>query len=138
MTPGDLLAAARRLLAEPGAGPAGVWPRACAMLIRQALEAGVDAIWLADPSTEGLMRSSMRSQLTCLPMYLDARMAREVSYVWAVLSEACHYHAYELAPTAVELSDWIATVDRLLASLPGCAAGPPVRGAGRPRTGGRY
>lgn len=118
MTPRELLAAARRLLDQPAAGTAGLWPRACAMLIRQALETGVDAIWLASPGTASLARSSMRSQLTCLPAYIDPLLAGEISYIWAALSEACHYHAYELAPTAVELADWIATVDRLLARTP--------------------
>lgn len=95
-----------------------MWPRACAMLIRQALETGVDAIWLASPGTASLTRSSMRSQLTCLPAYIDPQLAGEISYIWVALSEACHYHAYELAPTAVELADWIAAVDRLLVRNP--------------------
>jgi hypothetical protein len=37
-----------------------------------------------------------------------------MAYVYAALSEACHYHAYELAPTAAELTRWITAVDRLL------------------------
>jgi hypothetical protein len=39
--------------------------------------------------------SSMRSQLTCF--YIDAAPARQVTYTWAALSNACYYHPYELA-----------------------------------------
>jgi hypothetical protein len=38
MTPEELLAAARRLIERPDAATAGVWPRAAALLTRQALE----------------------------------------------------------------------------------------------------
>jgi len=114
VTPAELLAAAGRLLSQPAPGTEGIWPRACATLIRQALETGVDAVWLADPGTAAMTRSRMRSQLTCLPAYMDPVVAREIAYVWVALSDACHYHAYELAPTATELSGWIAAVDRLL------------------------
>lgn len=37
-------------------------------------------------------------------------MAR-VAHTWASLSNACHYHAYELVPTAEELTGWIETVE---------------------------
>jgi hypothetical protein len=36
MTPEDLLIAARRLIRRPDAATAGVWPRAAALLARQA------------------------------------------------------------------------------------------------------
>lgn len=114
MTPADLLAAAREMLQRRAAATTGLWPRACALLVRQALECALDQIWAADPATSGLMRCTMRSQLSCLPAYFDAPTAREIGYVWAALSEACHYHAYELAPTASELTGWIGTVSRLI------------------------
>jgi len=45
MTPTDLLAAARRLLDRPDAKTAAIWPRAAALLARQALEQGLDQFW---------------------------------------------------------------------------------------------
>ena len=44
-------------------------------------------------------------------------LARQIAYVWAALSEACHYHAYELAPTAAELAGWFQSVEELLTRI---------------------
>ncbi len=90
MTPEDLLTAAGRLIRRPDAATAGVWPRAAALLARQALE-----------------RCSMRSQLLCLTAYLGQDTATRAGYLSAALSRACHYHSYELAPTAAELTGWL-------------------------------
>jgi hypothetical protein len=114
MTPADLLDAARQIQERPAAATAGVWPRATAFLARQALETALADLWDATPATQGLSRCTWRSQLVCLPTYLDARTARQIAYVWAALSEACHHHAYELAPTTAELTGWIQAVDELL------------------------
>ena len=40
----------------------------------------------------------MRSQVLCLTAYLDRGTASRAAYLLAALSEACHYHPYELAP----------------------------------------
>lgn len=117
MTPTELLAAARALLADESAATAGGWPRMVALLTRQALEGTLSEFWEVRPATAGLSSSTRKSQLACLPFYLDARVAREASYVWAVLSDACHYHAYELAPTAGELTGWIDAVAGLTRSM---------------------
>lgn len=116
MTPTELLAAARALLAAQTAATAGGWPRMVALLTRQALETALSDFWEARPATAGLSRSTRKSQLACLPFYLHAG-ARQASYVWAALSEACHYHAYELAPTAGELTRWIDAVSGLTQSM---------------------
>jgi hypothetical protein len=108
MTPAELLASARQLLDGHSATTDGMWPRACAFLARQALEAAIDGVWAAHPAAAGLAGSTTRSQLICLPHYLDPGTAREMAYVYAA------YHAYELAPTAAELTRWITAVDRLL------------------------
>jgi hypothetical protein len=55
-----------------------------------------------------------KTQLICLPAYLEPRLARDASYTWAALSSACHYHQYDLAPTAAELSRWIDSTAALL------------------------
>ena len=107
MTPEELLAAARRLVERPDAGTAGVWPRAAALLARQALEQAMAALWAAQPQAVGLSGCTMRSQLLCLTAYLDPDTAARADYLSAALSRACHYHSYELAPTATELTRWL-------------------------------
>lgn len=128
MNPSELIAAARELLSDSTSG-AGGWPRMAALLTRQALEKALNEFWETHPNTSGLSRCTRKSQLTCLPFYLDPVTAREVTYLWAVLSEACHYHVYELAPTASELTRWIDTVSRLVAAMREKEAG----GSSRPK-----
>lgn len=112
-TPADLLAMAESLVQRPDAGTAGVWPRAAALLTRQALEAALDDVWTR--TAPGVASSSARAQLLCLPEYLGNRaLAGEVSVAWAALSRACHHQAYSLPPTAVELGQWIGVVRRLV------------------------
>jgi hypothetical protein len=117
VTPADLLAAARDVMQRPAPATIGGWPRVVALLTRQALETAVDEVWKASPTTVGLCGCTMKTQLTCLPTYLDHRLAHDVNYVWAALSSACHYHPYDLAPTAAELSRWIDSVATLLAAI---------------------
>jgi hypothetical protein len=107
VTAEELLAAARRLVERPDAATAGVWPRAAALLARQALELALARLWADRPAAAGLDRSSMRSQLLCLTAYLDPDTATSAAYLYAALSRACHYHLYELAPTATELTRWL-------------------------------
>lgn len=124
MSPGELLDAADAVLHEPGTASGG-WPRMVALLTRQALEKAIDEFWDSHQETAGVSRCKRRTQLVCLPFYLDARLALEASYVWAALSDACHYHAYELAPTAGELARWIDVVAGLIESID-----LPVKGPG--------
>jgi hypothetical protein len=117
VTPAELLAAARELITRPDASTAGVWPRTAAFLARQALEEAVNSRWAADPVTEPMLRASMWSRLICLPAYLDEEVARQVAFAYAALTSACHYHPYELAPTAAELTSWITDVEALADKL---------------------
>lgn len=117
MTPTNLLETARELIARADVSTAGVWPRTAAFLARQALEDAVDARWAGNPITAPMCRASMWSRLSCLPAYLDKQTARQVAFAYAALSGACHYHPYELAPTAAELSRWISDVEALIARL---------------------
>jgi hypothetical protein len=117
MTPAKpLLDLARGLLERSDPKTAGLWPRAAALLARQALEEGLDSYWngrglaLADCAT--------RPQLICLRSYLpDSLLATRVHHAWASLSDACHQRAYELAPTVDELDTLLHTVDDLLAAV---------------------
>jgi hypothetical protein len=115
----DLLAEARRLLEHPNTATAGVWPRTAALLARQALEQALDDLWAVRPQTAGLAESSMRSQLLCLTAYLDEDVAARAAYLFAALSRACHYHTYELAPTAAELDRWLTEAADLVSLMYG-------------------
>lgn len=117
MTPKRLLAAASELITRPDAAIAGVWPRTAALLARQALEEALDSLWAAETTTGPLRQATTRSQLICLPAYLDPALAHQVAYTWAALSNACHYHPYELAPTSGELTAWISDVAVLISRI---------------------
>lgn len=111
-----LLRTAEVLLQQPVQGTSGLWPRAVALLTRQALEEGLAAYWRARaPGTE---RCPMRAQLLCLRALAPRpEVAESVAYLWTVLSNACHYHAYELAPSAGELQSYLEETRRAMAGL---------------------
>ena len=116
MTPIEALAMAQQLLDRFDATTAGLWPRAAALLARQALEQSLDAYW----QSKGLplQACGTRPQLLCLSEYLgDAALAGRAHHAWASLSEACHHRGYELAPSHGELKAWLTTVDDLLVGL---------------------
>jgi hypothetical protein len=117
MTPHELLAAARALMQRPDAPTAGIWPRAAALLARQAIEAAMADLWASQRQAADLSGSAMRSQLLCLTAYLDRGTARRVAYLLAALSQACHYHPYELAPTAAELVGWLDETSQLVTRM---------------------
>ena len=117
MTPAELLSAARALIIRPDAAAAGIWPRTAAFLARQALEEAVNSRLAATWPTEPMRQATMRSKLTCLPACLDQQSARQIAFTYSALSGACHYRLYELAPTAAELSGWIADVETLVSQL---------------------
>ena len=116
MTPTELLAAAQRLVDRADARTAGIWPRAAALLGRQALEQGLDGYW----GKRGLKLANVatKPQLICLREYLsDADLAARVSHAWSSLTQACHHHPYELPPNHGELSGWLACVGDALAAM---------------------
>jgi hypothetical protein len=109
----ELLAAARSMIERPAETTAGVWPRAAALLARQALEVSLKTYWSAKSS--GTEEVSMRAQLLCLEaMISDDDIARRAHGAWGALSRACHYHAYELAPTREELLAWCEDVEVII------------------------
>ena len=121
-----LVTAARDLLERADPMMAGIWPRATALLARQALEVALDDLWkLRAP---GLERCSARAQLLCLPSFLsgDDELAARVSYSWSGLSRACHQHPYELPPTSPELLGWLLVVEQLVTRV-GSAGVPASR-----------
>lgn len=116
MTPTELLQAARQILGHTGGLVPALWPRAAAILARHALETAVREMWTSRPGYESLAQSSMRAQLISLIDVVDPSTTARASFVWSALSEACHYHPYDLAPTAGELSHWIDEVEQFLSS----------------------
>ncbi len=119
-TPDRCLAAADEMLG--GGGPlglaavsAGWWPKACACLIRLALEGGVDAFWhrMSPPIAAC---ATGRTKHLMLRRH-DRRLASRVSFAWATLSAAIHHHCYEMAPTAAELRRLHTEVTAILTEL---------------------
>jgi hypothetical protein len=114
-SPAELLAGADRLLGTATVSTTGVWPRAAALLLRHAQEEALRRYWRR--VRPELARCPMHAQALCLETYLGPDTARRWSTVWAGLSRACHYHGYELSPTAAELRAWRDETERLLAEL---------------------
>lgn len=113
MPSAEILERATGLLNHPTAETAGLWPRATAVLARQALEVGLhEALSARIP---GIQRAPVRVQLLCLQSYLeDTETAHEVNLAWWALSRACHHLSYELPPTAPELEGLIDVVGRFV------------------------
>ncbi len=104
-----LISTARDLLRSDDAGTVGLWPRAAALLARQALEVAMARLW--DATAPGLERTPGRCQLLCLgDMLNDRPLGGRVMLTWNVLSSACHHRVYELPPTATELNASLETV----------------------------
>lgn len=115
MSPRELLDAAQALLSNPIEGTAGLWPRAAAVLIRQALEDQMTIILTR--AIPGAHESSARTKLICLQSELeDSELAEEIGHAWWALTIACHHRAYDLAPTSGELQRWLSTSRQLISN----------------------
>ena len=82
------------------------------------------ACWIARAALEEAVRErlqhrglaagtgSMRSLLTCFEVAYakEPHLVDGAEHAWAGLSNACHHHAFELAPTATEAQRLIDTV----------------------------
>ena len=113
MTPQELLAAAQALIDRPDAKTAAIWPRAAALLARQALEQGLDGYW----RSKGLKLDTLgtKPQLICLQAYLpDRELAARANDAWSNLTQACHHHPYELSVGHDELKTWLDAVAKTL------------------------
>jgi len=127
MTPDELLAAAKGLMQRPDTLITGIWPRAAALLARQALEAAMAELWASKRQAAEMSRCTMRSQLVCLTAYLDPGTASRVPYLFAALSRACHYHPYELAPTAAELTGWFDQAAQIVTQMQAASSAPATQ-----------
>jgi hypothetical protein len=115
MTPDELLAESDRLLSTVVPGTRGRWPRACAWLTRLALEQALDEYW--SRVLPEAVNCGVRPQLLILPRYADPGTAALAAEAWYGLARATHHHAYDLAPTAVELRRWHDLVRAVVAQL---------------------
>lgn len=102
----DLVSVARDLVRGDDSRTAGLWPRAAAMLCRQAMETSLESLWTL--RCPGMSVTPTRCQLLCLGDFLgDRDLAGRVSVAWEGTSRACHVRVYELAPSAAELQSWL-------------------------------
>lgn len=109
-------------VAQLGQGDAHANRRA-AWFARSALEDVVAELLRAKQVDVGPFASG-RSKLTCLEaLYRDENptLATRAEYAWARLSEACHQHAYQLAPTHTEVQHLVELVGGL---APGASSSP--------------
>jgi hypothetical protein len=113
--PAELLTLSHRVLTLRDERMTGVWPRASALLARQALERAVsEVLAVRAPGSE---RVSLRARLLCLREYVPDALAHRTEFLWATLSRVCHHHPYELAPTAAEISGWLDDAELLVGDL---------------------
>lgn len=111
--PAALLKAAHAVIDRRHSATRGVWPKAAALLGRQALETAISQRFPEIASASG------RARNLCLPTLLgDRELARDLIQSWGALSHATHYHAYDLSPTATELGRWLEPVQRLIDQPP--------------------
>lgn len=107
--PATLLQAAQVVIERRHRATRGVWPKAAALLGRQALETAIDQRFPEIPDASG------RARNLCLPTLLgDRELARDLIQSWGALSHATHYHAYDLPPTASELQRWLEPIRALI------------------------
>lgn len=84
------------------ASSVGLWPRAAALLGRQALELAMRGVW--EVTAPGMDRMTFRAQVLCIGTMLnDPSLGGRVSAAWHRLSRASHHGVYDLAPDASEL-----------------------------------
>lgn len=87
--------------------PRGRGARVAALLTRTALEEIVDG--LCRSNGLDVPQASMRVKLACLRA-VSADGASDAALAWRGLSRACHQHAYEIAPSHLEVAHLAATV----------------------------
>ncbi len=115
--PQELIAAAWRLIDLPEAATAGLWPRAAAILARQALEHTLHTFLAAH--APGAQAAPFTTQLILLrALHPNPTLAARAAYTWSALSAATHHQGYELNPTAPTLRAWLQTVYELVRATP--------------------
>jgi hypothetical protein len=88
---------------------------AASLLVRQALEAVLDAWW--ERTVPGMAAVSDRAQQISLPFFADRSLALDLVWAWSQLSSTCHHHAYAQPPTPAELERLITIVHQAAQSF---------------------
>ncbi|MCZ7588256.1 MAG: hypothetical protein M5U27_05205 [Gaiella sp.] len=115
----DPLELARVVTHRDGPTLIGVWPRAAALLARQAVEDAMTRVLAV--RAPGAERCANRPRLLCLREYVPDELAERTAFLWATLSRACHHHPYELSPNADEINAWIGEAEAVVGELEGLA-----------------
>jgi hypothetical protein len=115
MSSAEPLELARVVTRRDGPTLIGVWPRAAALLARQALEDATTRVLAV--RAPGAERCANRPRLLCLREYVPDELAERTAFLWATLSRACHHHPYELSPTSDEISGWIDDAESVIGDL---------------------
>lgn len=109
-TPAALLEQASAVLLEasPYSNRAACW------IARAALEDAVDDLLAS--RQRSVPKATMRSKLTLLQVGFgqDDEVPARAEYAWSGLTQACHHHAFELAPSAAEVRHLIELVGALI------------------------
>lgn len=105
--------------------------RAAAVLARQALEDVV--VDLCRSSGADLRATNMRTRLVCLRVLVGETVADLAGSAWSSLSQVCHHHAFQLAPTAGEVGYLIALVEKLISDTGGPNTGHGETASVEPR-----
>jgi hypothetical protein len=106
----ELLAQAQQILTTRGTG--GLSSRMAAFLARRALEEIVEQH--CDDLEASAPWANMRSKLLILRSLDSPDVADRAAVAWNRLSNACHLHAFEMQPSAVEVEELCGIVARLL------------------------
>ena len=88
------------------------------------MESAVDD--LLDTKHRSAPDATMRSKLTVLQVAFgkdDDDLLARADYAWSGLSQACHHHAFELAPTVTEVRHLIQLVGMLVDDVTEAASG---------------
>ncbi|GAA5199574.1 hypothetical protein GCM10023322_75490 [Rugosimonospora acidiphila] len=110
----------------------GWWPKACACLIRLALEATISAYW-HQVSPPVAQYGNGRMKLLLLRRRLPDELVRYAAYTWAALSRATHHHCYESSVSAVELRHLHAAATSIAAEIARLSSGTGRRASASPR-----
>jgi hypothetical protein len=109
----------------------GWWPKACACLIRLALEAGINQYWQrTNPAVA--QHGSGRIKLLMLRHRVPREVVREATYAWAALSRATHHHCYDASSSVAELRRLYQLTETVTATIAGGrSSAAPTAGAER-------
>ncbi|MBB5912984.1 hypothetical protein BJY24_001851 [Nocardia transvalensis] len=111
----DRLRSVDTLITNANTDLAGMWPRACAWLLRIALERAVRELWstVSPPMTH----VTLRAQFLVVQKYIGPEAAADARLLWSQLSATSHHHDHQPAPSAAELRRWHDTAEHIIEAI---------------------